>query len=271
MDVLIPRSSGATAPLHGFATRTFRSLARTEKLRAIWKSRGLLCGWALCLALGAGSAAAGSLDDAVRDGVKRFQKGAAAAGRGAASAAGTVARSVDRSIEGAVDLFRNEATVEATRAELDAMAIATLWHLIDEQPAAQDLYAMSAGYAVFDTRRLVVLGLAAGAGRGVVVSKTGEPPVYMNMGTAGVGFSFGLGGFETQVVMFFENEWDLREFTRNGYDATAQAGAMFDREKAEAIVAGFTNGRAIFYLTDRGWKVSATAAGTKYWRDADLN
>jgi hypothetical protein len=67
---------------------------------------------------------------------------------------------------------------------------------------------MSAGHAVFDTRRQVVLGLAAGAGRGVAVSKTGDPPVYMNMGTAGVGVSFGVGGLETQVVMFFENEWD---------------------------------------------------------------
>ena len=93
----------------------------------------------------------------------------------------------------------------------------------------------------------------------------------MNMGTAGVGFSFGVGGFETQVVMFLENRWDLLEFTRIGYDATAQAGAMFDQDKAEAFFAGFTNGRAIFFLTNRGWKVSATAAGTKYWRDADLN
>ena len=235
------------------------------------RSLSFLCAWALCLGLGAGTACAGSLDDAARDGIKRFQKGAAAVGRGVASTAGTVAKSVDRSIDGSVDLFRNEATVEATRAELDAMAVTTLGRLLEEQPAARDLYAMSAGYAVFDTRRLVVMGLAAGAGRGVAVSKTDARPVYMNMGTAGVGFSFGLGGFETQVVMFFENEWDLREFTRNGYDATAQAGAMFDQEKAEAVVAGFTNGRAIFFLTNRGWKVSATAAGTRYWRDADLN
>jgi len=237
------------------------------------KSMPFLAVWVICLglALGAGTTAAGTLDEAARDGMKRFQKGATAVGRGAASAVGTVVRSVDQSIEGSVDLFRNEATVEATRAELDAMAVTTLGRLLDEQPAARDLFAMSAGYAVFDTRRLVVLGLAAGAGRGVAVSKTGDPPVYMNMGTAGVGLSFGLGGFETQVVMFFETDWDLLGFIRNGYDATAQAGAMFDQEKAEAFVAGFTNGRAIFFLTKRGWKVSATAAGTKYWRDPDLN
>jgi lipid-binding SYLF domain-containing protein len=232
---------------------------------------GLLCGGAVCLALGAGATAAGTLDDAARDGMKRFQRGAAAVGRGAATAVGTVVKSVDNSIEGSVDLFRNEATVEATRAELDAMAVTTLGRLLDEQPTARDLYGRSAGYAVFDTRRLVVLGLAAGAGRGVAVSKAGDPPVYMNMGTAGVGFSFGVGGFETQVVVFFESEWDLLQFTRNGYDATAQAGAMLDQDKAEAFVAGFSDGRAIFFLTKRGWKVSATAAGTRYWRDSELN
>ena len=229
------------------------------------------CAMCLGLALAAESTTAGSLDQAARDGMNRFQRGAAAVGRGAASAVGTVVKSVDHSIEGSVDLFSNESTIEATRAELDTMAVTTLERLLNEQPTARDLYRMSAGYAVFDTRRLVLLGLAAGAGRGVAVSKAGGPPVYMNMGTAGVGVSFGVGGFETQVVMVFENEWDLLEFTRNGYDATAQAGAMLDQEKAEAFVAGFTNGRAIFFLTKRGWKVSATAAGTKYWRDSKLN
>ncbi len=57
----------------------------------------------------------------------------------------------------------------------------------------------------------------------------------------------------------------------NGYHATPQVGPVLDEEKAEAVVAGFINGRAIFFLTNRGWKVSATATGTKHWRDPDLN
>jgi hypothetical protein len=46
---------------------------------------------------------------------------------------------------------------------------------------------------------------------------------------------------------------------------------MLDEEKAEAVVAGFTNGRDLFFVTNRGWKVSARATGTKSWRDPDLN
>ena len=90
----------------------------------IRRSMAFLRGWVVCLgrAFGAGTSAAGTLDDAARHGIKRFQKGASALGRGAASAVATVVRSVDKSIEGSVDLFRNEATVEATRAELDAIA-----------------------------------------------------------------------------------------------------------------------------------------------------
>ena len=45
---------------------------------------------------------------------------------------------------------------------------------------------------------------------------------------------------------------------------------MFGDEKAE-IGVRFVDGRAIFVLTKQGWKVSATAAGTKYWADANLN
>ena len=81
------------------------------------------------------------------------------------------------------------------------MAGETLTRLFAEQPEAADLFELSAGYAVFDTRKVVLFGLAAGAGRGVAASRTDDRRIYMNMGTAGVGMSLGIGGFETQVVL----------------------------------------------------------------------
>ena len=45
---------------------------------------------------------------------------------------------------------------------------------------------------------------------------------------------------------------------------------MFGDEKAEFGVR-FVDGRAIFVLTKQGWKISATAAGTRYWADKNLN
>ena len=207
-----------------------------------------------------------TLRERLQQGVSKAQQGASAVQKGAAGVADTI----DQNVDSTVDLMTNEPTPEETRAKLDAMAGDTLTRLFAEQPEAADLFALSAGYAVFDTRKLVLFGLAAGGGRGVAVSRTGDQRIYMNMGTAGVGMSLGIGGFETQVVILFQQERDFDEFVTMGYDATAEAGTMFGEEKAE-VAARFVYGRAIFYLTKQGWKVSATAAGTKYWADQNLN
>lgn len=197
---------------------------------------------------------------------ERLNQGTQAVRQGA----GNVAGNVRRSVEGTVDLMTDEETPEATREKLDAMAFETLVRLFEEQPAAAALFDESAGYAVFDTRRMTLLGLSGGVGRGVAVSKTTGDRVYMNMGTGGVGVSLGLGGFETQVVILFQTDAVLEHFVVQGYDATAEAGTMFEDEKTTGTVR-FSDGRSIFYLTSKGWKVSATAAGTRYWVDIDLN
>ncbi len=183
--------------------------------------------------------------------------------------AGRIVDNVERSIDGSIDLLTDEATPEETRAELDQMAFATLERLFAERPEAVPLFEESAGYAVFDTRR-VTFGVTAGAGRGVAVNKITGERVYMNMGMGGVGVSFGLGGFETQVVILFQSPAVLEEFVTRGLDASAEAGSMFGDDKQRATVK-FADGRSIFYLTRKGWKVSAAAAGTRYWVDVDLN
>ena len=220
---------------------------------------------ALATLLAVGSHAQ-TLRERLQQGASKAQQGASAVQKGAAGVAGRI----DESVNSSVDLMTNEPTPQETRDELDAMAGETLTRLFAEQPEAADLFEMSAGYAIFDTRKLVLFGLAAGAGRGVAVSRAGDERIYMNMGTAGVGMSLGVGGFETQVVLLFQQEWDFNEFVTMGYDATAEAGSMFGEEKAEFGVR-FVDGRAIFVLTKQGWKVSATAAGTRYWADENLN
>jgi hypothetical protein len=242
-----------------------------------------------------------TLRERLEQGASRVQQGAAEVQKGVSG----IADRIGASAESSVDLMTDEATPQATRDELDAMAAETLSRLFAEKPEAVALFEQSAGYAVFDTRELVLFGVAAGAGRGVAVSRpadmrpsdlppadlpptkmsspemrSGDPSldtvrsdetrIYMNMATGGVGVSFGLGGFETQVVILFKDAWDFNEFVTQGYDATAEAGSMFGEQKAEFGVR-FVDGRAIFHLTGQGWKVSATAAGTRYWIDQDLN
>ncbi len=210
------------------------------------------------------------LRDKLLQGADMMKEGASIAGYAVVEGAGQVATQLEESVNSSVDLLTNEATPEETRAELDAMAKATFQRLLAEQPETASLIDRSVGAAVFDTRKLVIAGIAAGAGRGVAVARDERRPIYMVMGSGGLGLSLGVGGFETKVVILFESDADFDEFVTAGYDATADAGTMFGDEKTNLSMA-FVEGRAIFYITDQGWKASATAAGTKYWIDPTLN
>jgi hypothetical protein len=211
-------------------------------------------------------AQADGLGGLVRQGMSKVGEGAQAVGRGVSN----VGKSVDNSIRETERAMTNGEDPVAKRAELDAMATSALQRLFEEEPRALDLFRLSSGYAVFDTRRLSVVGVAAGGGKGVAVSRTGDRRIYMNMGLAGVAMEFGFGGFATQQVIFFETPWDFENFLASGFDARAEAGAMVGKD-AERLALNFVNGRAVFALTGQGWKVSATATGTKYWADRVLN
>ena len=196
----------------------------------------------------------------------KISKGVSKAGDAVKGATNSVGNTIDSTSE----LISDEETPELTRQRLDATAETTLQRLFSENEAAKLLFDLSAGYAVFDTRRVAILGVAAGFGRGVAVSNLSETRTYMNMGTGGLGLSFGLGGFDRQVVILFEEAGRFQGFVDNGYDATAESGAMFGDDKADQTVR-FIDGRSVFVLTNKGWIVSASAAGTKYWADPDLN
>jgi hypothetical protein len=198
--------------------------------------------------------------------MSKVGEGAQAAGQGVAR----VGERIDESIRSTGKLLQDGDSPDAKRAELDAMAEEALSRLFAEQPGALELFLLSAGYAVFDSRKLVLVGLAAGGGRGVAVSRADGRRIYMNAGSAGVGFSLGVGGFESLEVILFETDWHFADFLRSGFDATAGAGAMAGEDRTD-IGLRFVDGRAVYVLTDGGWKVSATAMGTKYWIDGDLN
>lgn len=207
----------------------------------------------------------------------KVKKGASSAGEAIGNTAndvGNVASDVGTAVGDTIDstteMVGNEETPQLTRQRIDGIATETLNQLFIENPAAKSLYDQSFGYAVFDARQLTIIGATAGYGRGVAIEKENGTRTYMKMGTGGVGLAFGIGGFDRKFVVLFEDSSLFRNFVDNGYDASAQAGAMFgEEEEGEEI--RFTNGRSIFVLTKNGWRVSATAAGTKYWKDAALN
>lgn len=211
------------------------------------------------------------------DSIKKGTTNAAkAVGNAASSAVGTAgdlggkaAGAVNETVDSTKKSLRDEATPAATRAKLDAMAEATLKRLFTEQPASRALFDKSAGYAVFDAREASFY-VVAGYGRGVAVKTAADSRVYMKMATAGAGLSFGIGGFESQIVILFQDSAEFDNFVDHGMDATAQVGTMTGKEKDE-LAYRFNEGKAVFVLTKKGWRIAAKLAGSRYWPDDELN
>jgi lipid-binding SYLF domain-containing protein len=131
------------------------------------------------------------------------------------------------------------------------------------------LFDRSAGYAVFDKREASFY-VVAGYGRGVAVNAQTDARVYMKMATTGAGLSFGLGGFASQLVILFQNSAAFDQFVAQGLDATAEAGTMTGEQK-DQLALRFDEGKAVFVLTGKGWKIAAKLSGSRYWPDNELN
>ncbi|WP_425046343.1 hypothetical protein [Primorskyibacter sp. S87] len=228
-----------------------------------------------------GAVGAEGLLDNIRKGAKKtgeaVQGGASsvgeAVGKGAGYIGDTVGKGADyvgKTVDSTTDLVTNEETPEATRAELDAAERKIVERLRAENPQAGEMLDFSAGHAAFDTRSLTVFPVTAGYGRGVAVSHNDGSRIYMNMTSGGAGAAFGIGGFATQFVILFETQADFDSFVTYGYDATAEAGALYGDDKTNEGFR-FVNGRSIFVLSKTGWRVAASATGTKYWPAPQLN
>ncbi len=235
----------------------------------------LLCALVLTPALAQAQGLLEGLKEKARETADRLGDAADKAGEAVGTAADALGKAsskvVDRTretVESARSDLRDEASPKATREKIDAMAAVTLERLFAEQPAVQALFEESIGYAVFDTRQ-VQWGLAGGYGRGVAVDRRSGQRIYMKMGSAGVGIGFGIGGFDTQIVALFKDGFDFNKFVTQGFDASAEAGTMIGDDK-EQLGLHYENGRALFVLTQKGWKVSAKLAGTRYWPDEAL-
>jgi len=211
----------------------------------------------------------GGLREKTREVTEQAGEAAGKAVEAVGEATDAVVEHASDSIDSAQQDLRDEATPAETRAKLDAMAEATLQRLFTDQSDSRALFDRSVGYAVFDTRQVSYV-VAAGYGRGVAVERSTGKHTYMKAGSAGAGVSFGLGGFDTQLVILFGTHAAFDEFITQGLDATAEAGTMAGDEQ-EQLALRFRQGRAVFVLTQKGWKVSARLTGTKYWPDAALN
>lgn len=164
-------------------------------------------------------------------------------------------------------LAGNSEKLARKKAKIDKIADFSLNRLFEKSPRARELFEQSYGYAVFDNTK-VSLGITGGGGRGVAVNRQAKTKVYMKMATGGLNLGLGMQFF--QVVFLFQDKTAFDRFSHNGWQAEAGANAVAGRKGVNTETT-FSNGVAVFQMTDAGLMLQADISGTKYWRAKKWN
>ena len=141
-------------------------------------------------------------------------------------------------------------------------------------PDTKDKIQKAAGYGTFNNKNLNLFLLSSGHGYGMIVDKSGKE-TFMAMGSLGGGV--GMGAKDLSVVFIFKNADVMKKFIDSGWqfggeaDATAKAGDKGAAASKEGAADTGANVFEIYQITDTGVALQATVAGTKYWKDKELN
>jgi len=152
------------------------------------------------------------------------------------------------------------------------METETLQRLYREKPSTRDTVKNAAGYGVFSNANVNIIYVSAGGGYGVVVDNETKKRTYMKMALGGVGL--GLGVKDYRQVLVFKSKYTLDKFIESGWefgghaDAAAKAGETGGELSGEGAIGSDIEA---FSMTEAGLALQATVAGTKYWKDKELN
>jgi lipid-binding SYLF domain-containing protein len=166
-------------------------------------------------------------------------------------------------------------TNEEKRAQVRKQRDEILAKLYAAHPEVRDKIKKAVGYGAFNNKNLNLFLLSTGHGYGMVVdNKTGKE-TFMAMGSIGGGV--GMGAKDLSVVFIYKTADVMNKFVESGWqfggeaDATAKAGEKGGAVAKEGAVDTGANLFEIYQMTDAGVALQATVAGTKYWKDKDLN
>lgn len=172
------------------------------------------------------------------------------------------------SAQGAMD----DATLVQRRNEVREVAYESLVALYELNPAAHLAIERAAGYAVFSTFGMKVFFAGGATGKGVVVNNATKRQTFMNMVQVQAGI--GLGAKKDRLIFVFETQQALRDFVKQGWDFSGQAGAtamIADRGGLLSGAVSVSPGVYLYQLTETGIAASITLGGTKFSVDPNLN
>jgi|SRR5882672_6481907 len=161
---------------------------------------------------------------------------------------------------------------QAKRAEVQKMASDTLAQLYQASPDAKGKIEKAAGYGVFSNFGLTIVFVGGAGGKGVIHDNATKKDTFMEMGQAQAGL--GIGAVKYKAVFIFKDAKTLQTFVDKGWELGGQAGGVAKAGKTGAADTAGTSvhpGIEIIQLSENGAIVGATVAGTKYWKDGDLN
>jgi lipid-binding SYLF domain-containing protein len=159
----------------------------------------------------------------------------------------------------------------AKQAEVKAKAMQALEDFYKADPKLKAEVDSAPGFAVFTTYGLS-FGVGGAGGKGIAHNSKAKSDVYMSIAQASAGLQ--IGASDTRYLFVFNDAKALNDFIEKGWDASAGAaagaGAGGSAANAKAGAGEFTGGKQ-YALTKAGLQVGAAVAGTKAWKDKDLN
>ena len=171
----------------------------------------------------------------------------------------------------AASAFADTAEKAKKQAEIRGKVDTSLNAFYKADPKLKAEVANAAGYGVFGTYGLSFLVGGAG-GTGVVHDNKTKKDTFMDMAQASAGLQ--IGASETSYLFVFKDAASMQQFIDSGWEAgaaaSAGAGAGEKTVEAGAGAGAFTGGK-MYTLTKTGLQAGGAVAGTKVWKDKDLN
>lgn len=163
-------------------------------------------------------------------------------------------------------------TVRDRREYVQDMRDDTLSMLYRRRPELRNRVQAADGYAVFSNINAHALLITGGSGYGLVRNNGSQHDTFMRMGQLGLGV--GLGAKDFRAVFIFHDPDTMYQFITDGWEFGLEgdlAAKSNDKGGAETGKHTFTSGMEIYQITDTGVVARVALAGTRYWRDSDLN
>lgn len=171
----------------------------------------------------------------------------------------------------AASAFGDTSDKAKKQAEVRGKVNTTLQAFYKADPKLKAEVAKAAGYGVFGTYGLSFLVGGAG-GTGLVHDNKTKKDTFMDIAQASAGVQ--VGASETNYLFVFKDAAAMKNFIDSGWEAGASASAgagMGDKTIEAGAGAGAFTGGKLYTLTKTGLQAGGAVAGTKVWKDRDLN